>query len=131
MKFAPRGTCESIQSPASRPAGSPPAPASTVRCSVDATRATLTASRLTQTSASTGRIRLPTSGRAASTATGATIGRRYWNPFTGHSSKNRTGTAIQHRSRRSGHEPRLRMITSPATAAASTSGPIISGTFDA
>ena len=95
----PRGTWPSIHSPASRPAGTPPAPA---RPSVGrrwrASRADASARAGSRSTAERRRPAASASGRAGARRQHGhrrAIGSRYWNPLTGHSSKNRTGTAIQ------------------------------------
>src|SRR5258706_1547867 len=70
------------------------------------------------------------SNPAASTAHGAATGSRYWKPFTGHSWKNMTGTAIQQMSSDSRHDQR-RDATAKASIAAAlamTAMPIAGGT---
>src|SRR5262245_36629688 len=108
----PLGVLAANHLPVSRPPGTPPDPARKVADSVWRTDDQLGTSRLSVTTAITparaamarrgarsraGRGR-STRPRAASTATGAAIGSRYWKPFTGHTWKNATGTAIQHNS---------------------------------
>ena len=56
------------------------------------------------------------------------MGSRYWNPFTGHSQKKATGTAIHDRSSVSLQDASRRSSQRPTTAASTTSGPIASGT---
>ena len=65
----------------------------------------------------------------ASTATTGTIGSRYWNPFTGQSSRNATGTPTQHATSvsRQVQRRRARVIRLRA-ASAQTARPIELGT---
>ena len=101
-----------------------------VRSSVAASRPIVTASRPRDSHGEHRPHRFETSGRAASTATGATIGRSYWDPLTGHSSRQH-GNSDPAQQQPLGHDPDLRSATRPITAAARTSGPITSGTFEA
>ena len=80
MKVEPSGTFASIHSPASRPPGSPPDPASALPSSGTSILATVAMRRVVLTMPGHGGQRVPRllSARPASTASGAAIGSRYW-----------------------------------------------------
>src|ERR671939_1857830 len=115
ITFAPFGTWCLIHWPASRPPGTPPAPASSAPPSDGWMRSRLATTRESAiTPAATGDSQRraagekgagslgglqPVSVLAARIATTGAAGSRYWNPFTGQTWKKITGTAIHESSR--------------------------------
>src|SRR5688572_16959373 len=111
MKVDPSGALASIHAPVSRPPGSPPDPARNVSGLAPWTRPHVGMRRLRAAIATPSDLRWCPAGignrlsaRAARTASAGAMGSRYWNPFTGHSEKKATGTAIHDTSSVSLHE---------------------------
>jgi hypothetical protein len=130
----PGGVLACSQRPASRPPGTPPEPArKLVEPAEDtrpqlaiprlATRATMASPRAAAGRRSRCRGQAPTTSLAASTTATTATGSRYWNPLTGQTWKNRSGTAAQQASSVSRHDQAPTLAPRASSAATSSSGP--------
>src|SRR6266516_5922905 len=143
---APPGVLDCIHTPTSRPPGTPPVPArNEVEFAVSMLVQHVTTSQPATSviapalmarparalpRASLAASSLSVSRPLARTANGATMGSRYWNPFTGQSWKKKTGTTIQHTSSDSRHDQlRASTVASSRPAAHTITGmPMAGGT---